>query len=173
MKPPFYPIHPVKDTPSVKLVALDWKKVPWYKRWYKWATIRRQWRITEDYVVYSPIHDCNLVVPKIFLFDFASVPKLLSGFFNPAGILAEGSVPHDFGYRYGGFLLVQSDGSLKFVKARNRKEVDDTMEAVGVYCTGASAPYKTAKIVLKPFGGPNYNQETFRASKYQLWNIES
>ena len=92
-----------------------------------------------------------IFIPKNFIFDGASVPKILNSVYNPNGILLLGAGPHDFGYRYKGLLHADYRGYLKFVPY-NKDELDNIFNHLCSYESGMSKASKIAQIVLSAIG---------------------
>jgi hypothetical protein len=65
-----------------------------------WLTQSRTYRIMEDYVIYIPWLDLEILIPEGFIYDGASVPRLFWPLLPPDGILLVPALPHDFGYVY-------------------------------------------------------------------------
>ena len=108
--------------------AIPTPPVPWYKKLFSvFIGERRQWEIMEDYVIWSNFLQVFIFIPKGFIYDGASVPKLLNSIYSPVGSLFLGSGPHDLGYRYEGLLLINTDGYI-FFKKYSRKELDHAFQ---------------------------------------------
>lgn len=100
--------------------------------WYKvgQAFKRRQWQLIRDWEYWSPALNSWILVPAPFDFDFASVPRIFWTFLDPVGLLLMGSIPHDFGYRYGGmFLREPIDQHYRFIDM-TRVQVDTIFRTV-------------------------------------------
>ena len=69
-----------------------------------WLTGSRHWIIAKDFVFTIDDPDgtgpCQLVIPKGFQFDGASIPKFLHTWLSPTGVLLMGGLVHDYAYKY-------------------------------------------------------------------------
>ena len=72
---------------AAEQIAYDWNHAPCYR-------IIEGWIITLD-------DGTQIVFPKGFVTDFASIPRLLHPMILPDGALYLGAIPHDFGYQHG------------------------------------------------------------------------
>jgi len=63
-----------------------------------WLIGTRHWEITKDF--HFSLGKENFVIPKGFQFDGASVPKFLSAWLSPVGVLLIGGLVHDYTYKY-------------------------------------------------------------------------
>lgn len=139
--------------PILRPVQIPTKGLPWGKRFLKHFESRR-WELVEDYNLYLPWLDITLVIPKGFIFDGASVPRVLWPIMSPTGILFIGSIFHDFGYKYNGFL----DKNLKIVYNEcGRKFVDDLFCDINVYVNDIHAMNQVAWFFLRSFGWMAWN----------------
>ncbi|MCK5016983.1 MAG: DUF1353 domain-containing protein [Candidatus Peribacteraceae bacterium] len=81
------------------------KKVNWWNLWghIKNIGVRaqpRKWRIEKDYILYIPWLKRYVCVPKGFVFDGASVPRIFWPIMSPTGLMLIAGLFHDVGYRY-------------------------------------------------------------------------
>ncbi len=67
------------------------------------------WRLTQDLVFESAVLGRNIVVPKGFVTDFASVPRLPFAYLVAGGHAEAPAVIHDYLYRRGGSTRAQAD----------------------------------------------------------------
>ena len=68
-----------------------------------WLMSVRTWEIGEDF--HYKLYGQDMVIPKGFVFDGASVPKFLATWLSPVGVLLLGGLVHDYGYKYQTLLL--------------------------------------------------------------------
>ena len=114
----------------------------WIKKTGRFFTYTRYYEIMEDYILYVPILDAYIFIPKGFIYDNASVPKLFNNLYRSDGLLLLGSPPHDFLYRYQCLIFVQEDGSLEF-KDFTKKEADRIFNSL---CAWESELTKASKV---------------------------
>ena len=77
-----------------------------------WITEVRQWQLVEDWQYQLPDQQ-TIIIPKGFVFDGASIPRLLWGLLSPTGLLLIPGLIHDFGYRYDYLWRLRSDGKVE------------------------------------------------------------
>ncbi len=104
---PAKPLWPDKKScrlPCVEPLPLVNPEDPWYKRVFSLIG-RTEFMITQDYFTHLPVVEAWCFIPGNFVYDFASVPRPFTMFFQPSGPWGYPAGPHDFGYRFGGLLL--------------------------------------------------------------------
>lgn len=123
---PVNPIWPAKDVcrlPCVEPLPLVRPGDSWLKRVWS-LTKRTEFMITQDYFTHLPNIEAWCFLPGNFVYDFASVPRPFTLFFQPSGPWGYPAGPHDFGYRFGGLLLSPyPDQPFEFF-ALSRYEID-------------------------------------------------
>jgi len=128
-----------------------------FKRLFGFVTYRRSWKVREDYCLWVPSLSAWIFLPNQFVFDGASVPKLLGGLFSPTGMLLLGAAPHDFGYRYKGLFHVDHMGCLKFVPY-TKKQLDKIFKHLCSYESGMTKASSVATFTLGIAGFTGWNQ---------------
>lgn len=107
----------------------------------------RQWRLLEDYAL------GGFVAPQGFIFDGASVPKVVWNVVSPTGILFLPAIFHDFAYRHG---LLLSDPDRAEVKV-SRRFADELLRDLALELHGdawrARMRIRTAYRSVRMFGG--------------------
>lgn len=142
----------VKPLPIEKIdKELSWWKKIWAKFKRKFV-YRRKWILIEDYVLYIPWLDKWLFVPKQFIFDFASVPKLLHSIYGSTNLLLFGSVPHDFGYRYAGLLFINPINNETYFERWKKSDLDKLFNELNKWETGLSKGTFGAYAMLRLVG---------------------
>ena len=106
-----------------------------FKRVWNFSTYKRKFKVKYDYCLYVPSLAKWIFIPAYFIFDGASVPKILNWLYNPTGMLLLGATPHDFGYRYEGLIHVNHRGQLEFV-SYTKKELDKIFGSLCAYESG-------------------------------------
>ena len=110
------------EMPVLRPVRMDTKDKPWYKRLYTWLVESRKWELMEDYVIdIGGLY--KIFVPRGFIFDGASVPKLFWPVLSPTGILLVGGLVHDFAYRFAGIIIIDADEMVFSPLTQDRKSV--------------------------------------------------
>jgi len=128
-----------------------------FTRIWNFATYRRKFKIQEDYVLWVPSIAKWIFIPAFFIFDGASVPKILNNLYSPTGMLLLGAAPHDFGYRYKGLLYVDYLGNLEF-KTHTKDELDEIFNNLCAYESGMPKASKVATYTLTAFGFLGWNE---------------
>jgi len=137
--------------PSFSPLRIPTKGLPWCKK-VKYAFSRRQWVMDNDYTLYLPWLDVVVLIPKGFIFDGASVPRVFWLILDPVGILLIGSIFHDFGYEYGYFLNHKRE---KIFVGESRSFFDAQIRKINNYINGTFFLNEAAWAVLRLFGwGP-------------------
>ena len=130
------------DTPCMKRIPLPTRNVPWYKRMWRWLAWPLKWEITADYI--QEIGDRTYFIPKGFVFDGASVPRIFWAILSPVGLLLVQGLLHDFAYKYGFLWLVKlgQNGEIvkkwKFGGGEQRVFWDTLFHALGALVNGMS-----------------------------------
>ena len=86
------------EMPILKPIPIPTKEAGIFKRIWIWFSTTRRWEVVEGYV-YNYDGD-NLLIPKGFVFDGASIPRLFWAVLSPTGLLLIPGLFHDYGYRY-------------------------------------------------------------------------
>lgn len=95
----------------------------YFKR-LKQLFIRRNYILVEDFFLYTELLDGWLYIPRNFVYDNASIPFWLRGFSSPDGPLLFGSIPHDFGCRFGCVLFASYNGGPFEVRDLEKEDID-------------------------------------------------
>lgn len=120
------------DMPILRPVAIPTKGLSFIKRLFVHFSARK-WELMEDYFFYVPWLKKTIVMPKGFVFDMASVPRIFWPIISPTGILLLGSLIHDFGYRYD--CLLDDEFNIIYNKV-GRGFFDQLLKDVSVYING-------------------------------------
>lgn len=134
-------------TQGVPMVIVD----NFFKRLWKFSTFRRKFKVREDYCLWVPKLGTWIFVPKYFVYDGASIPKILNSLYSPTGVLLLGALPHDFGYRYEGLFHVDHRGGLYFV-SYNKKQLDSIFDTLCEYESGMGKASAIATVTLSVAG---------------------
>ena len=94
------------EMPILRPLPIPTKGVNFIKRAWRWFTIIRKWEVVEPY--HFLFRGVQLLIPKGFVFDGASIPRPFWAVLSPTGLLLIPGLFHDFGYRYD-YLLVGED----------------------------------------------------------------
>jgi hypothetical protein len=147
-----------QNMPAVKPLPLDLKNLSGWDRFKGLISFKRQWELIEDFSLSLPWRHMTVLVPKDFVFDFASVPKILWPVLSPTGVLLLGSVLHDFGYRYGG-LIATTHGvnpTPRFLKL-TKNQLDMLLAEISTAVSSSVLPGAAAVLGLKIGGWLAWN----------------
>lgn len=115
--------------PSMTPVPLIDRDANYFSRVHSWLFKPVKWRLNKDYCVFVPGLSCWIRVPRGFIFDGASIPRVLWPLLAPTGILFLPALLHDFGYRYQCFLSINS--TILFQSAK-RAQFDEVFRALSI-----------------------------------------
>lgn len=132
---------------------------------------RRRWFVLEDWTCDFLGRGFTYIIPKGFIFDGASIPRLFWNILNPTGYLFIAGLLHDFVYKYR-FLYTYStieclDGKeRKIIKEPyNQKEADKKFEDLAdEICMGAHFFTRCSYIALRVFGSKAWEKHRKLAS---------
>ena len=123
------------------------------KKMFKFGTFRRRYRVIEDYFCWCTYLKKRIFIPKNFIFDGASIPKVINGLYSPTGVLFYGALPHDFGYKFNGLLLVESPRvHLVNFQKFSKNKLDKIFKELCIQENGMKFGSSVATFALKLFG---------------------
>lgn len=98
---------------------------------------RRRFKLLEEwhYIIpgKTPANDIHIVVPKGFIFDGASIPRIFTAIYNPVGYLLVAAIIHDYCYQYGYYLELLQGRTTTYQMAIdvNRLHADIMFKRIG------------------------------------------
>lgn len=128
------------------------KKKSFFKRLFNFITYRRKFTVRQDYALWCPYLDQYIFVPDCFIFDGASVPKILNGVYSSTGMLLLGALPHDFGYKYNGLFHVNLETGELFFVLYSKSELDKIFNSLNAYESGMETASNVATGTLSLLG---------------------
>jgi hypothetical protein len=122
---------------------------------------RRKFQLIDPYILWCPFFEEFIYHPDNFIYDGASVPKILNGLYGPTGMLLYGAVSHDFGYRYNGLLTLNPDTFELTFKHCSKGDLDSMFGAMCKHESSlAIASYVAEKsLTVGGFVGWNENRK--------------
>ena len=87
-----------KEMPHMRPILIPTKNKGFFGAFWMWLWGVRHWEITKDF--HFSLGKDEYVIPAGFQFDGASVPKFLSAWLSPVGVLLIGGLVHDYAYKY-------------------------------------------------------------------------
>ena len=138
--------------PNLKPVPLICGSNSRLKQLLFWFKSSRKWKFGQDYVIYYQKENKYIYIPKGFCIDGASVPKILSNIYSSISILFLGAIPHDFGYKYNGLLILNTNTKQLHLETYTRETLDIIFRDINIQFN--NLPYITqyAYLALKTFG---------------------
>ena len=119
-----------KDYPHMKPIRIPTKGKGFWGALRLWVFGSRHWEITKDF--HYRFSGVDLIIPKGFKFDGASVPKFLAQFLSPVGVLLIGGLVHDYGYKYE--TLLKKDKTT--VGKKSQKWMDEVFRDINIEING-------------------------------------
>jgi hypothetical protein len=128
------------------------KHETWLPKILTWMFNIRKWELTENWR-YQLNEKDEIIIPKGFEFDGASIPRPLWGILSPVGLLLIPGLIHDFGYRHNQLWKIDKEGEIiPFQKNSGRPYWDDLLFKVSLKINGLVLINLLAWIALT-FGG--------------------
>lgn len=132
--------------------VIETKEISFLKRIWRFFSFRRKFEVMENYILWWEELQMFVLIPKTFIYDGASVPKLLGTFYSTVGVLFLGAGPHDIGYRYEGLFLINPiTGELVFQRM-SKRTLDDLFDNMCKKETGMSFASRLAKNTVRFIG---------------------
>jgi len=126
---------------------------------------RRRYELMEEWKCELLGRDFTFIIPKGFIFDGASIPRLFWNMLSPSGYLFLAGMLHDFIYKYRFAYIYSIIDSLDGGEPRiikdwfTQEEADQKFEQLAdVICIGAHTFTKIAYISLRGFGWKTWNK---------------
>ncbi len=139
----------IDNFPILRPVIIPTKGQPWYKKMGVWFFSKRKFEVVQDYLLYIPFLDATLLIPKGFIFDGASIPRLLWPLLSPTGILFIPALFHDFAYKYSCYLNERKE--MVFVN-KKKSVYDKIFRDMSRYINDMSFLSGAAWVALFSFG---------------------
>lgn len=145
------------DVPRFRPIKIQTKGKPfWFK--VRQGFKRRQWRMEDNFIYWSPTLRCSILVPAPFELDFASVPRVFWFALDPVGFLLFGAIPHDFGYRYGGLFIKELFSNEWSFKNMSRHEIDKIFEILVDEINEMSTMARIARYAVNVGGAKTWSK---------------
>ena len=110
-----------QEMPHMRPMLIPTRDKGFFGAIWMWLLGVRQWEITKDFQ-FSLGKD-QFVIPAGFQFDGASVPKFLSAWLSPTGVLLIGGLVHDYAYKYQTLLKKGKKSSLGKITQKRADEI--------------------------------------------------
>ncbi|MCP4595646.1 MAG: DUF1353 domain-containing protein [Neptuniibacter sp.] len=109
--------------PILKPLPIKTRGKSAFGRLKAWITEVRTWEVAENWE-YQLDPDTRIIIPKGFVFDGASIPRILWAVLSPTGLLLIQGLIHDFGYKYDYLWAVNKGEGEKYIKIYEGKGQD-------------------------------------------------
>lgn len=129
---------------------------PWWRRALNWFGGTVVYEVAEEFLYPANLHNgfWNLTLPAGFRSDLATTPRLSWLFgFRPDGQLLIPSLFHDFWYRHGCILALNTNGEMKWVVS-GKWDADLMFAGLVHEASGLRLPGFIGFIALALFGWP-------------------
>lgn len=134
------------DMPILRPIPIPTKDVNAFKRVWRWFTIIRQWEVVEAY--YFFFNGFLIFIPKGFIFDGASIPRIFWAILSPTGLLMIPGLFHDYGYRYNFLWVMMPEGPRKFYEGAGKAFWDRLFMKIGQQVNGVHCVNHVAWLAL-------------------------
>ena len=154
--------------PALRPIAIPTFNRPWREQIEAWLfSGPRDWEIVEDWEFQLPGDRPTIIIPKGFVFNGASVPRLLWPLLSPTGLLLIPALIHDFSYDYRYLWQKDSDGNVsKYLEgAGNEEDWDALFEVVGKHVNDMPIVDWLAWLAVSLFGDPSWGESTHNAER--------
>lgn len=154
-KNPTWPDKGYAGLPVTQILPIVNRSDSYFKRLFCFLTKRPEHIIKEDYFCWIEEIEAWCWIPKNFVFDFASIPKVVP-IVNPTGVFAYAAVPHDFVYRFGCLLLSKKEGESFEAVPVSKWKGDRIFNSMAKQANGLGILDWIATLFLMIFGGIKY-----------------
>lgn len=120
-----------KEMPHMRPILIPTKGKGFFGAFWMWLWGVRHWEIVKDF--HFSLGDKQHVIPAGFQFDGASVPKFLSAWLSPVGVLLIGGLVHDYAYKYQTLLMQDKKSSLDKM---SQKQADKIFRDINIEQNG-------------------------------------
>ena len=122
--------------PVLLPLPIPTKNRPFLMRLLVWLFDIRKWQLVENWhfeIEKGP----EIVIPKDFKFDGASIPRIFWAILSPVGLLLIPGLIHDYGYRFNLIWQKTATGEIApYMEDVGQKDWDDLFRRVGVQVNG-------------------------------------
>ena len=138
------------EMPILRPLPIPTKGVNAFKRAWRWFTVIRKWEVVEDYFFWFKGH--HFFIPKGFVFDGASIPRVFWSVLSPTGLLLIPGLFHDYGYRWNYLWEMLPDGPAKYMPGAGKGFWDKLFLQIGEQVNGVHFANGVAWLALKVGG---------------------
>ena len=153
------PAFPEGGMPALKPIPIPTKNQPTviHKLVVFLIEVRR-WEVVENWH-YKLTDDVDLIIPKGFRFDGASIPRPFWAILSPTGLLLIPGLLHDYGYKYDQIWQVGPGGeAIPYQKDAGKDFWDKLFEDVGEEVNGFFLINAIASLAVAVSGNSAWNE---------------
>ncbi len=114
----------INDMPVLRPVPIMTKGLSFWKRIYRWAVSKREWRLEEDWF-YTLDEKRKILITKGFSFDGASVPRIFWTFISPVGLFLIPALIHDYAYYFNKLICIEDGKEISDMKEIGKIKYDN------------------------------------------------
>jgi hypothetical protein len=154
------------NMPVLRPLPIPTKNRPFVMRLLVWIFEVRQWELVNNWQ-FKLASGEQILIPKGFIFDGASIPRIFWAILSPVGLLLIPGLIHDYGYKYDQLWEVDDNYNISAFRVKagrnfwdkmfkdvgnqvNGFSLVDTIAWLGVSLGGHFAWKKHRKIDVKP-----------------------
>ncbi|MGD8345375.1 MAG: DUF1353 domain-containing protein, partial [Desulfobacterales bacterium] len=124
------------EMPVLLPLPIPTKNRPFIMRVLVWLFDIRKWQLVQNWR-FKLDNGIEIVLPKGFKFDGASVPRIFWAILSPVGLLLIPGLIHDYGYRFNQIWHLNANGEIEpYMKQAGRKAWDNLFQSVGIQVNG-------------------------------------
>ncbi len=138
-RPDHTPALTIEQMPAMKPEPIACgEKIPFFDKLLAMIFTVRRWSLQEHWR-FQLEEDVEIIIPKDFSFDGASIPKIFWAILSPVGLLLIPGLVHDYGYRYDMLWRLGPDGEVQeYRKGAGKDYWDGLFQEVGDKVNGFS-----------------------------------
>ncbi|MGD9055678.1 MAG: DUF1353 domain-containing protein [Desulfobacterales bacterium] len=130
------PLMADEEMPVLVPLPIPTKNRPFIMRVLVWLFDIRKWQLKQNWHFIRENGD-EIVLPKDFKFDGASIPRIFWAILSPVGLLLIPGLIHDYGYRFNQLWRKNASGQIEpYMENVGRKAWDDLFRDAGLQVNG-------------------------------------
>ena len=130
------PLMVDEEMPVLLPLPIPTKNRPFIMRVLVWLFDIRKWQLVQNWH-FKLDNGVEIVLPKGFRFDGASIPRIFWAILSPVGLLLIPGLIHDYGYRFNQLWCKNASGQIApYMENAGRKFWDDLFQDVGIQVNG-------------------------------------
>lgn len=152
-KPSYRPTLTLEQMPPMKPEPIaSSEKIPFLDKLLTMIFTVRRWRLQKNWH-FQLEEDVEIIIPRDFSFDGASIPGIFWAVLSPVGLLLIPGLVHDYGYRYDMLWRLGPDGEVQeYRKGAGKDYWDGLFQEIGEKVNGFSLLNGIAWLTVT-FGG--------------------